>query len=630
MSFSNPAAFLWALLAVPVVIFYILKIRMRRIPVSTVMFWEQVYDEKQPRSVWQKLRHVASLLLQLLFLGLLVAAVADPFFDSDVREQRRVVVVLDTSASMQARSEDGNTCLAAAKTQIRRMVRALKPQDEMALIVAGGRPQVVCGLTGHQRTLHVHLDEAASTDGPTRVVEAVELGRRLLTDARNEQIVVISDGRFAGAAELAAEDQVVWSQVGASAANVGITRFQVRRSLLDPITYQILIEVGNFSDESVECSLDLRLGGKLLDVMPLKLGAGEIRADVLEETSVGGGVISAQIQREDELAADNSARAILPQRLKIPVTLVTAGNWFLQRVLEANDVVELTLVDEVPQNLPPGGILVLDQVLPEQIPQGNVFVVQPMAATDLWDVDGALAQPLVDKQDRSSDLMRHIRLDNILMPEARKLTPKVDFTALAESISGDPLYLQIPRTSGDVLVLSVNLDQGDLPLRTAFPIMLTNALSWFAEGKGELIPAVACGDSTDRRLSAGLQQAAAEHNNQLVLTAPDQSQRNIQVLDGHCTIGPLQQTGIWKLTADAGDDHIPNEELSAASAPALRIACNVADPQESDLRMPETIKARQKLLSAGFGGRPIWFYLVIAAFLLTMIEWLLFQRRWVS
>ncbi|MCP4782008.1 MAG: VWA domain-containing protein [Fuerstiella sp.] len=631
MSFSTPAAFLWALLAVPIVIFYLLKIRMRRMPVSTLMFWEQVFDEKQPRSVWRQLRHLLSLLLQLLFLSLLVSAVTDPFLQSDVREQRRLVVVVDTSASMQALSDNGDSRLVTAKSQIGQMIRSLKPRDEIALLVAGGRPRVACGLTSHQRTLQNRLDEIVPTDGPTRVIDAVKIGRRLAASRENTQIVVVTDGCFAGAAGLAAEDHVVWSQVGASSGNnVGITRFQVRRSLLDPIAYQILIEVGNFSDKAVECGLDLSLGGELLDVVPLKLAAGEIWTDVFEKTSIVGGVVSADLQSVDDLAADNTAGAILPARLKIPVTLVTDGNWFLQRALEANDIVDLTLAAEVPQKPSPEGVLILHRNIPEQVPAGNVFIVQPTTATDLWDIAGAIEQPLVDKQDTSSDLMRHIRLDNVLMPEALKLIPKVDYTALVESISGEPLYLQIPHDDGHALVLPVNIDQGDLPLRTAFPIMLTNALSWFAEGKGEFSKAMAAGNTSVLLVPPELQKIARRHNDQFILTAPDHARRNIRVIDGHCVIGPLEQAGIWTLRGPASDVEIADENSAAERSPSLLIACNLADRSESDLRVPETIQPRQKILSAAFGGRPIWFYLVIAAFLLTIIEWLLFQRRRIS
>ena len=74
MSLVHPTALLLAGLAVPIVIFYILKIRLRRVPVSTVIFWRQIFEEKKPRSIWQKLRHLVSLLIQLVLLFLLVGA----------------------------------------------------------------------------------------------------------------------------------------------------------------------------------------------------------------------------------------------------------------------------------------------------------------------------------------------------------------------------------------------------------------------------------------------------------------------------------------------------------------------------------------------------------------------------
>ena len=72
MSLAFPLALAWAALAVPIVIFYILKIRLRQVPVSSTIFWRQIYDEKQPRSLWQVLRHLLSLLMQILLLLLLV------------------------------------------------------------------------------------------------------------------------------------------------------------------------------------------------------------------------------------------------------------------------------------------------------------------------------------------------------------------------------------------------------------------------------------------------------------------------------------------------------------------------------------------------------------------------------
>src|SRR3954449_5021962 len=102
MSLANPTALLWALLAVPIVIFYILKLRLRRVPVSTVIFWRQIFEEKKPRSLWQRLRHLLSLLCQLVLLAFLVVALTEPFFSWELLQARRIVLIVDNSASMKA------------------------------------------------------------------------------------------------------------------------------------------------------------------------------------------------------------------------------------------------------------------------------------------------------------------------------------------------------------------------------------------------------------------------------------------------------------------------------------------------------------------------------------------------
>ena len=90
MSFATPFALAWAALTVPIVVFYILKIRLRQAPVSTTIFWQQIFDEKRPRSLWQQLRHWLSLLVQLLWCILLVLALAEPYFNWEILQARRL------------------------------------------------------------------------------------------------------------------------------------------------------------------------------------------------------------------------------------------------------------------------------------------------------------------------------------------------------------------------------------------------------------------------------------------------------------------------------------------------------------------------------------------------------------
>ena len=86
--FANPGGWWWILLAIPIALLYVLKIRLRRQSVSTLLFWDQVFDEKKPRSWWEKLRHLLSLLLQLAFVALLVAALVDPLWSWQKKRQR--------------------------------------------------------------------------------------------------------------------------------------------------------------------------------------------------------------------------------------------------------------------------------------------------------------------------------------------------------------------------------------------------------------------------------------------------------------------------------------------------------------------------------------------------------------
>jgi len=102
MSFAVPSALAFALIALPIIVFYILKVRLRQVPISTNMFWKQIFDEKPPRSLWHRFRHLLSLLAQLLLMGLMVLALADPSFSWQMLKARRVVLVIDNSASMQA------------------------------------------------------------------------------------------------------------------------------------------------------------------------------------------------------------------------------------------------------------------------------------------------------------------------------------------------------------------------------------------------------------------------------------------------------------------------------------------------------------------------------------------------
>jgi hypothetical protein len=628
MSFANPIALAWAALALPIVIFYILKIRLRRAPVSTMLFWRQIYDEKQPRSIWQRLRHLVSLLVQLVLLMLLVLALAEPFFNWEVLQARRLVLVIDNSASMNA-TDVPPSRLAEARQRGQQLIGGMRFRDEMAIVAAGTQPKVVCGLNSHQRSLLAALNGVNASDGPTHVQEAVTLAEQLLAGHKHGQVIVLSDGCFPDAEKLAANARVQLEAIGKQSDNVGITQFQVRRSLLDPIGYQILAEVQNASQEAVECRIEIDLDDNVVDVVPLKLTPGETWRHTFEKTSTEGGRLTARLNHRDALAADNQAWALLPQRLMQPVNLVGGENLFLAKSLEANQLVELKTFaspNELPQQAarPANLVTVFHRVVPERLPGGAILVVDPQNSCDLWELGEKLENPIVAKQDDDSPLMLHVQLHNVVMPEARRLRFSSPPKVLISGVGDEPLYAAIDRPAGKVLVLTVNLDQGDLPLRTAFPIMTANALTWFAGTLGELRESLACGAVTTAEIDSA--PARGGGNKQLVLWTPGGERRPLPAGQSMFTIGPLDQCGVWSIAPPG------SEEADQPSEAVWEAACNLASAAESDLRPPESLAERQRpaVAMAGIITRPIWFCLLAVAWLLAAVEWYLYQRRWIS
>ena len=627
MNLAAPIALTWAALAVPIILLYILKVRLRRVPVSTTMFWQQIFEDKPPRSLWETLKHLLSLLVQILLLLLLVLALTEPYFSWELLAARKVVLIVDNSASLRATDVSPHRFSHAIERGLR-SIDGLRFHDQMAIIVAGTEPTVVCGMTGHFRTLKNALTSIPQSDGPTHLGEAVELAHRLIGDHAHGRVIVLTDGCSTDAEDVARNPKVEMQLVGKAAANVGITRFQVRRSLLDSLGYEILIEVLNASDEPVECRLEIELNQAPVDVIPLKLKPGQRWNHTLEKTSIQGGHLVATLLHEDPLPLDNKAWAILPTREVQPVLIVTSGNLFLRKVFEANALMSVKVTNELPESIPLNTLVVLHRQVPSTLPPGNFFVIDPQGDCDLWQIGAEIAAPLITQQSKNSPLMTHVRLDNVQMPTAQQMKFTGTADVLAGSLNGDPIFAAINRPAGKVLVLSANLDEGDLAFRTAFPILVSNAIGWFRGQSGELRESLTTGSTTEVELanrSPAATGATEKRSVSFMLKSPKGFAKPVPPNVDKLTIGPLDECGIWSMTTEPVDKATP-------SPPIVELACNLANERESDLRAPESLLARidQNEGTNSWFNRPIWFYLITTAWILVTVEWFLYQRRYLS
>lgn len=635
MTLGTPLALLLALIAIPIVIFYILKVRLRRVPVSTNLFWNQIFEEKPPKSLWQNLRYWLSLLAQLLILALLVLAIADPILSWQTKGARRVVLIMDVSASMQA-FDKATTRFDSAKQAAQRVLDGVREQDQVAILTAGTQPEVVLGMGNHVPSLRRAINDLQPVDTPANLGSAVELADQLLGDAPNGQVIVFTDQATPKNTKPDNEPKkataVEYRAFGSNASNVGITQFQTRRSMVDAVGYELLVEVRNASDQPIQCRLEIELDERPVDIFPLKLQPNETWSRTLEKTSLEGGALKASLskfendQGEDRsknnrLDVDDIAWAILPDRVIQPVLIVSPGNLFLQKVFEANPLVRVTVQKEIPTAWPENTVVVLHKLIPDPLPSNPLFIIDPETNSSLFRVDGLIDSPLVTEQDKDSPLMTHVRLDNVMFPGTKKLTFLTQTAKpIASCVGGESLFATLSHGDKKAVVLGVNLEQSDLAFRTVFPILASNAIAWFSSQSGELSLAISGGDTA--RLNRSLSASAPPEN--LWLISP-----GLQVKrQSGSTAGPLKETGVWELFEWDANENPTAETLRATGKLVDRYAVNLASSSETDLRNAnESDRAPMQTSIASWFSYPPWYYLAILIGSLLVLEWGMYQRR---
>ena len=169
MAFLAPLALLLGLLAVPIIVLYMLRLRRREVLVSSTLLWRKLLRDREANAPWQRLRRNLLLILQLLILAALVLALARPYLPTPSVVSGSVVVLLDASASMQATDVEPSR-FEQAREIVDEWIGNLGGDDRMTLILAGRLPRVLASASNDREALREALaaaqPEAGSADWP--------------------------------------------------------------------------------------------------------------------------------------------------------------------------------------------------------------------------------------------------------------------------------------------------------------------------------------------------------------------------------------------------------------------------------------------------------------------------------
>jgi hypothetical protein len=634
LAFAQLAAIFGAV-GLAVTVLYILKLRRRVVAVPFSPLWERILRDKEATTLFSKLKRLMSLLLQLALLALLVLALGDPRAAESLLKGRTLVVLVDASASMQA-TDVGPSRIAAARDEVKKIVRGLGGADRMLVAQMDAMVTPLGPMTGDTSVIEREVDRIRATDTRADFARGLRFGTDVLRGVDNGEIVVVSDGALGEAADASGtvhlgNTKLSYVKVGKSSRNVGITQFSVRRYPLDKSRYEVMLELTNTGTEPEDIELQLLGDGALADLTKLRLKPGERLPRFYPQLSGASRTLEAKIARvdgsHDDLPADDHAYALLPERRRAKVLVVTAGNNYLEAALLLDEYLEVTDVSPkgYPAAIAKGGwdAVIFDQATPAEMPKANALYIDPRGPGSPVKVTDDLKNPGFDKVDRKHPTVRFLALDDVNVAAGHKLVPESGDKVIGASDGGaSPLLIGGTRGGYKFVALGFDVRDSDLPLRTAWPLFVLDCINWFVDEDAQYLSSFRTGEVWRIPVTGSVSQATLKLPNGTVETVPVHEGRAV-------VLG--EQAGFYELRGGASTS--PTSRPGADSSDqTMSFAANLLDASESAIAPQDKliVGTTESGTVAGFKvgvRREIWIYLLLAAALLTALEWATYHRR---
>jgi von Willebrand factor type A domain len=619
---------------------YLGRRRPRRLLVPFVSIWFSTSAEGFAARLARRLRRIWSLAIQLAILALVLVAAADPRPSARDATSRTIVILLDRSASMQTGDEssphqpgariESASRLGRARVVARQIIDGLGPDDRALVASFAADVTAATGFETDRMRLRTAADAIGPSDEPGDLAGALSFCATMLHGRPHPTLILIGDG---GGPAIAIDDDTVTSlggidvrfaPVGRRRDNLAIVAFSARRAQGDPSSVDITLVVQSFRDAPSDVTVTISSGPSRVPVARrrLHLRAGDRVVENLSGLAAPDARLEALMEdAADDLPLDDRAFAVIPEPARLKVLAIGGRNLYLDGAL-----LGLAATVQV-DRLPPGAAensrprwqqydaVIFDGAMPDTPPEAGRFLyLDPHGKGSPWAEHGAVQDPIVTDVIGDHPLIKQLSLRDLNVAVARRLTLRPDDVAVASALR-TPLILARARRHTREVGLAFDPRQSDLPLRSAFPLFLANALAWLANQSVTESLSWPTG-RTVRIEVAGPRGAAADR--EIDVISPNGSRSRTPVIAGGVMLA-LDQIGIFTLSTAKGDR-------------VTHVAANLASAIESDVA-PHRNPSIGKRTIATFDVPPPArrrkpaLLAVLGALALCSSEWLSFHRR---
>lgn len=365
---------LWPLVmlsAVPVVIvLYLLKPKGKDYRISSNLLWDKLFLNQQSKTFLEKFIHNILMYLQIVILMLLVLALMSPYIHRQGKSRGNVILVLDTSGSMQHDAGDGRTRMEKALEQAESLI-ASSEGTAFSIVTndCTGTDLLAVGVTD-KSSLYAALNQIECCDGAGNLTDAQSIVETLKGTAEepeesssNTEVVVFTDGNGAedamsfreyfdaqvlvmgDAVSNVSNNFLTYAETEAGEAN-GTDKADAAPDETEPDSGSIITcasSLTNYSDAEASLEISLYDGNRLIEIKQLTLAAGETTLCFFEDFEWWGDPLRSEVNSvrfagkddTDSLVGDNVAYAIKTQADRIDAVLIGDGNTYIEKAYQA-------------------------------------------------------------------------------------------------------------------------------------------------------------------------------------------------------------------------------------------------------------------------------------------------------
>ena len=592
------------LLLVPVIIlFYLLKQRAVEHPYSSIYLWKELYQNRRSDTPWEKLKKNILMILQILTLLVLIFALCSPYLLKGGTGAKNVILVFDTSGSMNMEYENGKSRLDVAKEQAISYLQEQGSDTAITLIVSGDDEALLLQSNVKDKSKAISKIkslEAACTAGSLDT--AIDMVRTLQGQFDDgSEAVFYTDSYVSLNGITGYEVNLYLPADNACVSNI------MCDSKEDGIT--VMAEITNEYSSELKTDLNLYGDDKLLEVRSVTIPAGESQTVYFEHIDYDGTCFSVEINESDALNYDNVGYGVIEgEGHSADVLLVTEQNLYLEKAINVNPAVNLVKISDVKDlavnEKDAYDLYVFDCQTPDHLPENASILLVGAPYDELYESIPLSGGMTVSAQ--KDTVTRYIEDLSFGVAAGYRLTVPAFGESFLETAEGSIAFIgeQDNRT---IAVLGFDVHDSQLPLMTEFPILIQNILG----------ACISTGMCNDTEIDCGEIMKISSDSSGEAVEVKDPTGEVYTLSVGNASYTDTDIPGFYTVSQKTDGETI--KEAFAANFPIAESGTSYTEPGDTgdDTKVVSEVSTSLNLRN----------YIIALALLLLCVEWLIYVKQ---